>query len=196
MKKSELLELGVTEEQAEAIATKSAEELKDFVPKARLDEVIAERNALKTQMTERDAELEALKKSAGDNEALQKQITELQEKNTAASKEFESTIANLKLDNAVELALAGAKARNTKAVKALLDLSKAKVGEDGTVAGLEDQLKALRESDAYLFAESQQQQPQLRGVVPQDGAGSPAPKAVKDMTYTELCDYMAAGGKV
>ncbi|MEY6548799.1 phage scaffolding protein, partial [Listeria monocytogenes] len=53
---------------------------------------------------------------------------------------------------ALDLALANAKARNPKAVKALLDNDKLELTDEG-LKGLDEQLGALQESDAYLFAQ-------------------------------------------
>ena len=66
-------------------------------------------------------------------------------------KEYTDSINQMKLDNAVDIALNGFKAKNAKAVRALLDLKEAKVGDDGKVAGLDEQLQKLQESDPYLF---------------------------------------------
>ena len=199
MKRDELIKLGLTEDQATAVLNAYADELKGYVPQSRLSEVIEERNGLKDQIKERDKQIETLKASAGDNQALKDQIAELQKQNSDATKEYEGKITQLRLDNAVDVALSGAKAKNTKAVRALLDLTKAKVGEDGKVEGLDAQIKAIQKSDAYLFesTEATPTTPGLKGVTPKDsGNGNPEPKATKDMTYTELCEYMAAGGKI
>lgn len=199
MKRDELIKLGLTEDQATAVLNAYADELKGYVPQSRLSEVIEERNGLKDQIKERDKQIETLKASAGDNQALKDQIAELQKQNSDATKEYEGKITQLRLDNAVDVALSGAKAKNTKAVRALLDLTKAKVGEDGKVEGLDAQIKAIQKSDAYLFesTEATPTTPGLKGVTPKDsGNGNPAPKATKDMNYTELCEYMAAGGKI
>lgn len=194
MKKEELAKLGLTDEQITAVLNAHKEAVKDFVPKTRLDEVIEERNGLRNQVEERDNQIAELGKSAGDNEALKNQIAELQTANTKAAEEYQKNLQQARMDNAINLALAGAKAKNGKAVRALLDLEKIKVGEDGTAEGLEDQLKALQKSDAYLFEDAAPKQPQMKGVVPKDGDGNPAPKAVKDMTYAEMCEHLAAGG--
>ena len=59
----------------------------------------------------------------------------------------------MQLDFAIEKALATAKAKNAKAVKALLDMEKVKLdGEQ--LLGLDDQLKAIQQSDPYLFGET------------------------------------------
>lgn len=65
--------------------------------------------------------------------------------------EYQKELNELKLTNAVEVALMNAKAKNTKAVRALLSLDDAEMKEDGTVKGLDKQLKALIESEPYLF---------------------------------------------
>ena len=82
-----------------------------------------EKKALADTVKERDKQLETLKASTGDVEALKTQIATLQTENTAATKAHEAEIKRLKIDTAVELALSAAKAKNVKAVKALLDLS-------------------------------------------------------------------------
>lgn len=196
MKREELAALGLTDDQATAVINAYSEALKGYVPKTRLDEVIEERNGLRDQVAERDKQIKTLGESAGDNQALKDQVAQLQADNQKAADEYAANIAQIRLDNAVELALAGAKAKNAKAVRALLDLSKSKVGEDGKVEGLDAQIKAIQKSDAYLFDSGEPAQPQIKGLVPKDGDGKPAPKAVKDMTYAELVEYQAAGGKI
>jgi len=62
-------------------------------------------------------------------------------------------MAQMQLDIAIEKALTAAKAKNPKAVKALLDLEKVKLDGD-KLLGLEDQLKTIQQSDPYLFGES------------------------------------------
>jgi copper chaperone CopZ len=55
------------------------------------------------------------------------------------------------LDNEIEKELIKRKARNPKAVKALLDNDTIKLEEDDSVVGLSEQLDKLQESDDYLF---------------------------------------------
>lgn len=194
MTREELAKLGLTDDQATAVINAYSEALKGYVPKARLDEVIEERNGLRDQVAERDKQIKTLGESAGDNQALKDQVAQLQADNQKAADEYAANIAQIRLDNAVDLALTGAKAKNTKAVRALLDLSKSKVGEDGKVEGLEAQIKAIQKSDAYLFDAGEPAKPQMKGVVPKDGDGNPAPKAVNEMTYAEMVEHLAAGG--
>ena len=64
---------------------------------------------------------------------MQKQIEQLQSDNATAKANHESEMNQLKVQFAVEKALTGAKAKNIKAVKALLDLDDAKLDKDGNV---------------------------------------------------------------
>jgi hypothetical protein len=57
----------------------------------------------------------------------------------------------LKFDYALTGALSGAKAKNTKAVKALLNTNDLKLGEDGTLVGLSEQLAKVKSENGYLF---------------------------------------------
>ena len=145
---------GYTEEIDKKI---SAEIGKGFVSKTDFNTVNETKKTLESTLKERDGQLESLKTSAGDNTELQNTIKELQKANSEQQKAHEAEIAQLKLDNAVDAALAAAGAKNVKTVKALLDLAKIKQQEDGQLGGLEEQLTAVRKSDGYLFAEKQQQ---------------------------------------
>ncbi len=152
MTKEKLLEWGLTEEQA----AKVMEGLNgSFVTKARFNEVNTELTAAKNTIKERDTQLETLKKASGDTKALQDQITQLQADNKKKDADHAAELKNLKISNAVELALTGAKAKNNTAVKALLAdfIGKAELAEDGTVKGLDDEVKKLVEGKdtAFLF---------------------------------------------
>ena len=84
MTKEKLMEWGLTEEQA----NKVMEGLNgSFVTKSRFNEVNEENKTLKAQVSERDGQIETLKKSAGDNTELQNQITALQEANKQKDKD-------------------------------------------------------------------------------------------------------------
>ena len=195
MKKEDLIALGLTEEQAKKVL----DAVKDYVPKTQLAEVERERDGLKATVTERDTQLETLKKSSGDNEALQKQIADLQKANEDQQKAHEAEITQLRLDNAVEAAILAAGAKNVKAVRALMDADKLRLEKDGTVTGLSDQIKAIQKSDAYMFAEKQQQQ-QFKGFQPgASGDVKPDGKVdVSKMTYSEMVAYLEAnpGAKI
>lgn len=190
MKKAELIALGISEELAAKAEKASQEELKAYVEKSKYDEAVEENKTLKTQVTDRDKQLETLKASAGDNEELKKQIETMKQQNADQEKAHKAELAQLRLDNAIDTALTAAGARNTKAVKALLDVSKVKLGEDGKLSGWDEQLAAVRKSDAYLFAEKQKTN--FRGFNP-GASGDVKPDTNVDMSkmsYEELAAYM------
>lgn len=152
MTKEKLMEWGLTEEQAKKVMDGLNG---SFVTKARFNEVNTELSAAKKTIGERDAQLETLKKASGDTKALQDQITQLQADNKKKDDDHAAELKALKIGNAVELALTGAKAKNTTAVKALLAdfIAKAELAEDGTVKGLDDEVKKMVEGKdtAFLF---------------------------------------------
>ena len=189
MKKAEFTALGISEELAAKAEKASLEELKGYVEKSKHDETVEENRTLKTQVADRDRQLETLKASAGDNEELKKQIETMKQQNADQEKAHRAELAQLRLDNAMENALAAAGAKNTKAVRALLDVSRVKLGEDGKLTGWDDQLAAVRKSDAYLFADKKVT---FKGFQPgASGDVKPGTKVdMSKMTYEELAAYI------
>jgi len=183
MTKEDLLAKGLTEEQAKFVMDSLGA---NFVDIARFNDVGKERDALKKTLGERDAQLETLKKSSGDNAALQQQITELQKRNAEQQKVHEAEMKSLKISNAVDLALTGAKAKNTVAVRALLAdfIAKADITEDGTVKGLDDEVKKLVEGKDTAFLFEKVPEKKFKGAKPaekSDSAGDPT-----EMTLEKL----------
>jgi DNA repair exonuclease SbcCD ATPase subunit len=149
-----LKKAGIPEDKLDSTIADISKELpKYFIPKDKYNEAAEAKKKLEADIQERDKQLEELKKAAGSNEELKKQIETLQAENKKAGEEWQAKVAKMQLDFAIEKALTTAKAKNAKAVKALLDLEKVKLdGEQ--LLGLDDQLKELQKSDAYLFGES------------------------------------------
>ena len=190
MKKEEIVALGVDEELAQKIADASAEELKGFIPKTRFDEVNDAKKKAEDLVKDRDKQLEDLKKSTGDAAELQKQIEELQEANKVAAKKYADDLKQMQIDTAVEKAIATANGKNAKAIKALLDLNKAELDDDGTVKGLSAQLEALAkaEDSSFLFGSNV---PDVKGMTPgkgKDSAGNDVD--FSKMTYEQLTSYL------
>jgi len=125
-------------------------ENKNMVPRSRLNDKNAEIKDLKEQLGDRDTQLADLKTKAVGNEDLQKQIQALQEANQTATAEYEAKLTKQAYDFALDKELLTAKARNPKAVKALLDMEAIKLDGD-SLLGLSEQLTKLQESDSYLF---------------------------------------------
>ena len=119
------------------------------------------------------------------------QIETLQQENANQKKAHDAEMTQLRLDNAIDAALTAAGAKNIKAVRALIDTSKVKVGEDGKLTGFDDLLSAVQKSDSYLFTEKQQKQ-NFKGFQPgASGNVKPGTKVdMSKMTYEELANYI------
>lgn len=195
MKKEDLIAMGLTEEQAKKVMDSLDG---NFVTKTRFNEVNEENKTLKQSIADRDKQLEDLKKSSGDNAELKKQIETLQQQNAEQQNAHEAELKQLKLDNAIDTALTAAGAKNVKAVKPFIDTTKIKLGEDGKLTGLDEQLKEIQKTEGYLFAEKQQKQQTFKGFQP-GASGEVKPGTEVDtskMTYSELAAYMAANPDV
>ena len=139
MKRKFLEDLGLDKDTVDKVMAENGKDIESA--KGELETVTAERDNLKTQLGGFNKQIEDLKKSAGDNEELKKQIESLQAENKKA-----------RVDFAIDKALTAAKAKNNTAVKALLkDLDKAELAEDGTIKGLDAQIKALQKDEGTKF---------------------------------------------
>ncbi|MGQ4559261.1 phage scaffolding protein [Levilactobacillus hammesii] len=165
MKREFLKGLELSEEQINAIMAEHGKDVE--TSKSQLTELQTENESLHTQIADRDKDIKALKKDAGDNEGLSKQLTDLQDKYKTDTENLTNQLSQTKLNGALTTALTGAKVRNPKAVEGLLDMDKVKLTDEGKLEGLDDQLSALRKSDGYLFDEGSK-----GGYEPAGGNGS------------------------
>lgn len=180
MTKEQLIALGLTEEQADKVIAGFG----TMIPKSRFDDINEAKKQLEQQIKDRDTQLEDLKAKATGNDELKAQIEELQAKNQQIQEEYETKIQKQQFDFALESALRDAKAKNPKAVRALLDTEAIKF-VDGKLVGLEEQLKALKETDDYLFVPDG-----LRGKTPPGaqnptGNNKPNPFSKEHLNLTE-----------
>lgn len=152
MKKEEFTQLGISEELAEKAAQASKTELENYAPKTELEAVTQAKDQLEKDIKDRDKQLETLKKSAGNNEELQKQITDLQAENKTSKEKYEEEMKELKLSTAIKVAIAS-EAQDVDIVSGLVDKSKLILSDEGKVTGLDEQIKTLRESKSFLFKE-------------------------------------------
>lgn len=197
MKKEDFVKLGLDEDTAKKCADASGKELEGFIPKVRFDEVNNDKKKLELDLRDRDGQLESLKNSTDNPETLKQTIATLQADNKAKDDKHAAEIKQLKVNAAVEAVLSGAKAKNAKAVRALLDIDmdKIKVKEDGTLDGLtlDDQIKKLQgaEDSKFLF-DTETKKTKMKGAEPGDpGKDDPDNKVdTSKMTYDELCAYM------
>ncbi len=189
MNKEELIKIGLTEEQAQKVMVSLDG---NFVTKTRFNEVNEENKTLKQSISDRDKQLEILKKENSDNEGLKQQIVDLQKQNAEQNKAHEVEMSKLKLDNAVETALITAGAKNTKAVRSLFEDDKISLGEDGSVNGLKEQISAIQKSDPYMFTETKTNTKIFKGFNPgASGDTKPTTKVdMSKMSFEELTEYI------
>lgn len=127
---------------------------KSFVSKVDFNTANETRKKLERDIKERDTQLETLMKSTGGNAELQKQIQALQDDNKKKDEEYQTALKDLKVTNAIKLAIAG-KVHDEDLAAGLFDKTKLILGDDGKVTGLDDQIKGLQESKAFLFKQEE-----------------------------------------
>lgn len=114
-----------------------------FVDKRKYDDKVAELGT--ANETIKGLKDTVAKFDGVDVDKLKNNVTEWENK-------YNTDIAAVKLDSAVNMALVEAKAKNPKLAKAALDMSVIKLDGENLI-GLTEQLDTLKKSDAYLFEE-------------------------------------------
>lgn len=147
-------ELGIAADKKEA-AKKALTAFLDgaYVPKSRFNEVNEEKKTLTATVADRDKQLETLKKSTGDLDALKNQIKSLQDANKKVQEEADAKMKELRINDAIKLAIVD-KAQDVDIVSSLFDKTKLILGDDGKITGLDEQLKELQKNKAFLFKQA------------------------------------------
>lgn len=172
----------------------------DFNTKtAEVTELETEVKQLREGIKTRDTQLSELKKSAGDNAELQKQIDTLTQQNKDQKAAYDKELATVKLTAAVDAELTAAGSKSNIAVRALLAefLQNATV-QDGKVVSKENgqsvtlgaKLEAMKKDAAsdFLFSAATR-----KSWKPGEGGdnGKAGGKKPSEMSYSELADYLA-----
>jgi chromosome segregation ATPase len=120
--------------------------------KGATDELKSQISQLQTQLSDKTNEYNTLAEKTKDFDALNEKVTQLESEKTQLKTDMDNQMNNLHLDFAVETGLREAGAKNVKAAKALLDMSKIS-RVDGVVNGLNEQIEALKgaEDSAFIF---------------------------------------------
>ena len=192
MKREFLKDLGIESEAIEKIMAENGKDIEKAKGSSeqnagKVKELEAEVASMKDTIAERDKQLEKLKETSGDNEQLKAQIDKLTADNKAATEKHEAEMAALKKNHAIEAALASARAKAVKAVTPYIDTEKVSFDSKGNITGLEEQIKALKESDEtkFLFNDGA---PTIKGAKPGQ-SGDPEPggytkKQILGMPYS------------
>lgn len=159
MKTEFLKELGITDQTViDAIMAENGKNINSA--KGEVDNLKTQVADLQSQLTERDTQLTELKKDVKDNEKLTNKITELETANNNTKTEYENKLKELQKTHAIESGVREAKAKNVKAVMALLDMEKITFN-DGKIGGLTEQLDALSKDagSSFMFEETKPNNP-------------------------------------
>ena len=193
MKTEFLKSLNLSQEVIDKIMAENGKDI--AVEQKKAEKVIQERDSyklraesLETQVNDANTEIQKFKDM--DIDGIKKAADDWKETAEKAKADADKQISQMKFDYALSAALTGAKAKNAKAVKALLDMDGLKFNDnDGKIVGLDEQLAQIKADNDYLF-ESDEPAPEfVKGT--NGGSGSVGGKKPSEMTYTELCDYMA-----
>lgn len=173
MTKEELIKLGLTEEQAAAVAQRFAESAEEA---ASAKKQIAE---LTKKSETISAELESIKAASGKAETDYAELKKKYEDDTAALRAEKD---NAEKGYLIDAALTARHAKNIKACRALLDLDKVSL-KDGKLEGLDDQLEAAVKDNGYMFGSAEN--------IPQFMKSTQTPSGLdgadgKGLTYSQM----------
>ncbi len=158
--------------------------------RAQLEIANKDKEGLKQQIKDTNSKLAEFQKSNDDTDSLKTQIKDLQKQIKADGEKHDTEIKQIKIDSAINNALIAANAKNAKAVKPFLDLTKVELNEDGTVKGIDEQIKALTraEDTKFLFTSTK-----IKGAsVGESGDDEDENKInISKMSYSEMLAYLA-----
>jgi hypothetical protein len=146
MKREELEKLGLEKEAIDSIMALHGKDIE--ANKAKAAAIESERDGLKSQLDEAAKAIEGFK--ALDIEGVKKSADEWKAKAEQAQKDAEKQVYQVRYESALSDALKASKAKNVKAVRALLNEADLKLTDDGLV-GLKEQLEKVKPENDYLF---------------------------------------------
>lgn len=151
MKREDLTKLGLSDDaQIDAIMKLHGSDIEGH--KTKITELQGQYDGASAQLTEANKAIESFK--ALKPEELQKAADDWKTKYEQAQQESAAQLSAVKFDHALDSALGGVKAKNPKAVKALLDMDTLKKAYDektGTIIGFEEHIKPVKTENEYLF---------------------------------------------
>ena len=176
MQRKFLEDLGLEKEIVDKIMAENGSDIEKT--KSKLE---TERDSYKEQL---ETAQNALKEFDGvDVNEMKEKISQLTADMAAKDAEHQARIADIEFNSALDTALTASKARNAKAVKALLDLDKLKTSKNQT-EDIKTALEAVKAENDYLFVSENKGEP--FHPIGADGANVAGDKK---MTLTEAMQY-------
>ena len=156
MKKEELLNIGLTEEQAEKVFAMNGKDIEKH--KKAAEDAKADKDALEQQVADRDKDIAELKKTSGDAAKIQEKLDELQRKYDKETEAYKAQLAQRDYQTAIDKAIAdsGVKFSSKSAEKAF----RAGIGDsklemkDGALDGFDKYLEKAKSEDPSAFVKS------------------------------------------
>lgn len=149
MERKFLEELGLDKEAVDRIMAQHGKDIEAY--KAAAENAAKDRDTYKGQLEEVSNKLQAF--AGVDIEALRGEVETLKKDMAAKEADFQSQLADRDFQSLLMAGITEAKGKNPKAIAALLDIDALKASKnqkEDTAAAI----KALAESDAYLFGDS------------------------------------------
>ncbi len=122
-----------------------------YVPHARFDEVVNQRDSANSSIKDYQAQIEELGKQVEAGSSAETTINDLKEKLSAQTALAKQATIETRLHSLVTDSIAP-----VSDLLGFMDVEKILVNKDGTVLGLEEQLKSVRETRSYLFKSAEE----------------------------------------
>ena len=122
-----------------------------YVPHARFDEVVNQRDSANASIKDYQSQIEELGNQVEAGSSAETTINDLKTKLAAQTELAKRAIIETRLHPLVNDSIAP-----VSDLLSFMDVEKILVNEDGTVSGLEEQLKSVREASSYLFKSTEE----------------------------------------
>lgn len=122
-----------------------------YVPHARFDEVVNQRDSANSSIKDYQAQIGELGKQVEAGSKAETTVNDLKTKLAAQTELAKRATIETRLHTLVKDSIAP-----VTDLLGFMDIEKILVNEDGTVSGLEEQLKSVRESRSYLFKSTEE----------------------------------------
>ncbi|KMT21586.1 phage scaffolding protein [Clostridium cylindrosporum] len=117
----------------------------------RYQKLKGQKEDIQGQLDTANSTIKELKKNNADNEALQKTIKDHEATIETLKKDSEAKIRNITLDSAINNLLLKNNAKHSDLLLGKFDRDKLVIKEDGSIEGLEEQFKGMKETYKDLF---------------------------------------------
>ena len=156
MKKEDLLNIGLTEEQADKVFAMNGKDIEKH--KKATEDAKADKEALEQQVADRDKDIDALKKASGDADGIRKQLEELQGKYDKETEAYKAQLAQRDYQSAIDKAISDSGIKFTsksaeKAFRAGISDSNLEM-KDGALSGFDKYLEKAKSDDPSAFVKA------------------------------------------